>query len=130
MDKTHILAAFNDHFLQFVEDIRTVFPDNTDIVAVILALTTLRKANPRLIMLSFKEHVVSFYRKEIENGDINFFIDNDYKNDLTRVGVKPTNQVLEKIECLKGPIREMDKNDQDKVIKYMQNLTKLSDLYM
>jgi hypothetical protein len=129
MDKTQILAAFNDHFIQFVEDIQLVFPDNTDIASVSLALGKLRKANPRLLIMSFKEHVVSGYRNEIEKGDINFFITNDYQNDLNNIGVSSSNKILEKIDCLRGPVRDMNKSEQDKVIKYLQNLLKLSDMY-
>ena len=130
MDKTQILSAFNDHFMQFVQDIQLVFPDNSDIATVSLALGKLRKANPRLLIMSFKEHVVSGYRKEIEKGDINFFINNDYQNDLNNIGVGSSNQILEKIDCLRGPVRDMNQNDQAKVIKYMQNLLKLSDMYL
>jgi hypothetical protein len=130
MDKTQILSAFNDHFMQFVQDIQLVFPDNSDIATVSLALGKLRKANPRLLIVSFKEHVVSGYRMEIEKGDINFFINNDYQNDLNKIGVGSSNQILEKIDCLRGPVRDMNKSEQDKVIKYMQNLLKLSDMYL
>lgn len=130
MDKTQILTAFNDHFMQFVQDIQLVFPDNSDIAAVSIALSKLRKANPRLLIMSFKEHVVSSYRKEIEKGDINFFITNDYQNDLNNIGVNSSNQILEKIDCLRGPVRDMNANDQAKVIKYLQNLLKLSDMYL
>ena len=130
MDKTQILSAFNDHFIQFVEDVQLVFPDNSDIATVSLGLSKLRKANPRLLIMSFKEHVVSGYRTEIENGDINFFINNDYQNDLNNIGVGSSNQILEKIDCLRGPVRDMNKNEQDKVMKYMQNLLKLSDMYL
>ena len=130
MDKTQILSAFNDHFMHFVQDIQVVFPDNSDIAAVSLALGKLRKANPRLLIMSFKEHVVSGYRKEIEKGDINFFINNDYQKDLNNIGVGSSNQILEKIDCLRGPVRDMNQNEQEKVIKYMQNLLKLSDMYL
>jgi hypothetical protein len=130
MDKTQLLSAFNDHFMQFVQDVQLVFPDNSDIATVSLALGKLRKANPRLLIMSFKEHVVSGYRTEIEKGDINFFINNDYQKDLNNIGVGSSNQILEKIDCLRGPVREMNKSEQDKVMKYMQNLLKLSDLYL
>jgi hypothetical protein len=130
MDKTQILSAFNDHFMQFVQDIQLVFPDNSDIATVSLALGKLRKANPRLLIMSFKEHVVSGYRMEIEKGDINFFINNDYQKDLNNIGVSSSNQILEKIDCLRGPVRDMNKGEQEKVIKYMQNLLKLSDMYL
>jgi len=130
MDKSQLLSAFNDHFMQFVQDVQLVFPDNSDIATVSLALGKLRKANPRLLIMSFKEHVVSGYRTEIEKGDINFFINNDYQKDLNNIGVGSSNQILEKIDCLRGPVREMNKSEQDKVMKYMQNLLKLSDLYL
>ena len=130
MDKSQLLSAFNDHFMQFVQDIQLVFPDNSDIATVSLALGKLRKANPRLLIMSFKEHVVSGYRTEIEKGDINFFINNDYQKDLNNIGVGSSNQILEKIDCLRGPVREMNKSEQDKVMKYMQNLLKLSDMYL
>ena len=130
MDKPQILSAFNDHFMQFVQDVQLVFPDNSDIATISLALGKLRKANPRLLIMSFKEHVVSGYRKEIEEGNINFFINNDYQKDLNNIGVGSSNQILEKIDCLRGPVRDMNKNEQDKVMKYMQNLLKLSDLYL
>ena len=130
MDQSQLLSAFNDHFMQFVQDVQLVFPDNSDIATVSLALGKLRKANPRLLIMSFKEHVVSGYRTEIEKGDINFFINNDYQKDLNNIGVGSSNQILEKIDCLRGPVREMNKSEQDKVMKYMQNLLKLSDMYL
>lgn len=130
MDKIQILGAFNDHFIQFVEDIQIVFPDNLDIATFRTALTKIRKANPRLIVTGFKEHVAEIYRKEIEKGNINFFIDTDYKSHLIENGIQSSNMILEKIDCLREPVRNMNHADQQKVIKYLQNLTKLSDMYI
>jgi hypothetical protein len=130
MDKAQLLSAFNDHFMQFIQDIQLVFPDNSDVAAAIIAIGKLRKANPRLLIMSFKEHVVSGYRKEIEKGDIDFFINNDYQNDFNSMGKGSSNKILEKIDCLRGPVRDMNKSEQDKVIKYLQNLLKLSDMFL
>ena len=130
MDKTQILGAFNDHFIQFVEDVQIVFPDNVDIATFRSALTQIRKANPRLVITAFKEHVSGIYRNEIEKGNINFFIDTDYQSYLAEKGVQGSSMILEKIDCLREPVRNMNNEDQQKVIKYLQNLTKLSDMYM
>jgi hypothetical protein len=65
------------------------------------------------------------YRTEILAGDINFFIDKDYVSDLGNAN----NVVLDKIDCLRGPVRDMNTEEQANVIKYMQNLLKLCDLY-
>jgi hypothetical protein len=129
MDKPQILTAFNDHFMQFVEDIKRVFPDNMDIATLHTSLSSLRKLNPCLLIKSFKKHISGVYRTEIEKGNISFFIENDYKSYLNENGVQSANMLLEKIDCLREPIRQMNKNDQDKIMKYLQNLTKLGDNY-
>tara|TARA_B100000767_G_C19584959_1_gene458958 strand:- start:132 stop:524 length:393 start_codon:yes stop_codon:yes gene_type:complete len=128
MDKKQILSAFNDQFSEFVQDIHSVFPENNDLSTVKETLITLRKQNPRLVLLSFNEYVISQYRQQIEGGDINFFIDKDYKNDVSNVGSAKI--ILEKIDCLREPIRKMKTSEKSKVVKYMQNLVKLSDLYL
>jgi hypothetical protein len=126
MDKEQLLAIFNKQFKEFVEDISRVFPTNTDILTLKVAIVQLLAISPKTIYKTFKKYVVDKYRTEIEGGDINFFIDKDYKSDLTTSG---SNTILEKIDCLRGPVREMNPLEQAKVIKYMQNMTKLCDLY-
>jgi hypothetical protein len=130
MDNTQILTAFNTHFIEFIDDIQRVFPNNLDIATAKNGLIQLRKANPRLLILSYKEYMVMPYRAEIQEGDLSFFINNDYRKDLNKLGVKSPNNILERIDCLRAPIKEMDENSQQNVIKYLQNLQKLSDLYM
>jgi hypothetical protein len=130
MDKSQILSAFNDHFTEFVEDIQLVFPDNVDIATLHSAISKVRKANPKLIIKAFNEHVIASYSTEIERGDINFFIDNDYKKDIANLGMAgSSNSILEKIDCLRQPVRNMGVEDQQKVMKYIQNLAKLCKMY-
>lgn len=128
MDKKQVLSAFNDQFKEFVEDIHLVFPDNDDIATLSETLIMFRKQNPRLVLMAFNKYVVEQYRTHIEAGDINFFIDKDYKNDLSDVGTAKI--ILEKIDCLREPIREMKIDEQNKVVNYMKNLVLLSDLYL
>lgn len=127
MDKSQCLTAFNDHFAEFVKDIQLVFPDNTDIATLYSSISKVRKINPKLIIKAFNEHVIGSYREQIELGDINFFIDNDYKKNLTNIG--SSTMILEKIDCLRKPVKEMGKDDQAKVMKYLQNLSKLCEMY-
>lgn len=124
MDSRQLLSAFNDHFLEFVNDIQQVFPNDLEISTIHNAFIKMRKANPKLIMITFREHVLGPYRKEIEAGDIEFFISKDYRQDVGN-----NNIILEKIDCLRGPIREMNKEEQQKVVKYLKNLCKLCELY-
>ena len=87
MDKSQLLSAFNDHFTDFIEDIRRVFPDNTDIITLHSSIAKVRKMNPKLIIKAFNEHVIGSYSKEIEQGELDFFINKDYKNDLNKMGM-------------------------------------------
>jgi len=124
MDKDQLLSIFNKQFKEFVEDISRVFPTNTDISAFKVIIGQILTITPKTIYKTFKKHVADKYRAEIEAGDINFFINKDYNGDLEN-----NNTILEKIDCLRGPVKEMNPVEQAKVIKYMQNMAKLCQLY-
>lgn len=119
-----ILAAFNNHFEEFVADIQRVFPDDVDIKAAATALSRLRKANPSIIIKGFKSYVSIPYSDQIDAADITFFVKKDYSND-----VGDESPILEKINMLREPVAQMGEEDQAKVLKYLQNLKKLSELY-
>lgn len=127
MDKSQILKGFNDHFVEFVEDVERVFPDNNDISTVKESFIQMRKANPRLVIKAFNEYFLNKYRSEIESGNIDFFIKKDYNTDLSVVG--DSDYILKKIDVLRNPVKNMNENDRNKVIKYIQNLSKLCDIY-
>lgn len=124
---SQILKAFNNHFLEFVEDVKRVFPEDVDIATAASALEKLKKANPKMIIMAFKQYVSEPYKTEIEAGELEFFISKDYSADLS--STNSSSVILEKIDLLRKPISEMKEEEQEKVIKYLQNLTKLADMY-
>lgn len=124
---TNILSVFNEHFLEFLNDVQTVFPDDVDILTAKNALNTIRKANPKLIVKIWKTFIANKYSGEIEKGDIRFFIDKDYSNDVADSG--SSDQIMSSINRLREPIKNMGTENQEKAMKYIQNLTKLSQLY-
>ena len=127
MDKSQILKGFNDHFVEFVEDVERVFPDDNDISTVKESFIQMRKANPRLVIKALNEYFLNKYRCEVESGNIDFFIKKDYNTDLSVVG--DSDYMLKKIDVLRNPVKNMNEEDQNKVIKYIQNLSKLCDIY-
>tara|TARA_Y100001958_G_scaffold159501_1_gene161308 strand:- start:4247 stop:4636 length:390 start_codon:yes stop_codon:yes gene_type:complete len=127
MDKHSILRAFNEHFSEFMQDIIRVFPNDNNLQACKLAIEKMRKANPKLIMTSFTQEFVNKYRQQISEKNLDFFINNDYSDDLKNSS--NSSLILEKINMLRDPIRNMNDADKDKTTQYMQNLMKLSDLY-
>jgi len=122
----NILTAFNDHFLEFVNDIHAVFPEDADILSAKNSLITIRKANPKMIVKIWNTFIVGKYKAEIEAGDLDFFMNKDYSADLS-VSQNP-DKIMESINRLRDPIRNMSPDNQAKVLKYIQNLTKLAEL--
>uniref|UniRef100_A0A6C0F4X1 Uncharacterized protein n=1 Tax=viral metagenome TaxID=1070528 RepID=A0A6C0F4X1_9ZZZZ len=127
MSSSQILKTFNDHFIEFVSDVQSVFPENVDLLTAKNAFLAIRKANPRIIVKIFKAQVVDPYQKEIDSGDLGFFIVKDYANDLA--DADNSKQIMDAIDGLRNPVRQMDSENQAKVMKYLQNLKKLAIIY-
>jgi len=122
----NILTAFNDHFTEFVADIQNVFPEDPDILTAKNALLTIRKANPKMIVKIWKTFIVGKYKSEIEAGNIEFFINKDYSGDVSTA--QNSDKIMESINRLREPIKQMTPEEQAKTMKYIQNLTKLSSM--
>ena len=127
MEKSDILDIYLSQFLEFVSDIQRVFPDDFEIKLLKNFLNLYSSLNGKHIIEIWKRYVTDVYRKEIEARDFDFFIEKDWSSDLTN----NDNQVIiiSKINELKSLIRSMDDDNKSKVIRYIENLTKLCDLY-
>lgn len=128
MNKNQIVETFNKHFIDFIIDIERVFPNDTDIMAMRKSLNKSLMFSPKVLIRMFNDYFVAMYSSEIESGDLNFFIENDYR---TKHGYKETDEVwvIDKIDILRGPVKNMTDEDKAKVVQYLKNLKKLSDLY-
>lgn len=122
--QTNFVSVFNNHFEEFITDIQNVFPDDPDILTAKNALITIRKANPKLLVRIWSNYVVGPYKEQIEQGDIDFFINKDYSQDLSRND--NAGKIMESIDRLRQPIKMMNNENQMKTMKYIQNLTKLA----
>ena len=127
MSNSDYLNAFNNHFEELLEDITRVFPEDQQILAAVSGLKKLRKSNPKLIMNIFKSHIKIPYEVEIQKGNLKYFLQKDYVKDIEG-DWDLSKKILSKIDDIKEPINNMAKEDQDKVVKYLQNLCKLIDL--
>ena len=121
---TNLLSVFNDHFSEFVNDIQSVFPDDPDILTAKNALITIRKANPKMLVKIWINYVVTPYKNQIESGDINFFINKDYSNDFA--ANDHSDKIMQSIDRLRNPVKNMSSENQAKTMKYIQNLSKLA----
>lgn len=120
----NLLTVFNDHFVEFISDIHSVFPEDADILSAKNSLIAIRKANPKLIVKIWIKYVVHPYQDQIMTGDVNFFINKDYSSDLTKSG--NSDQIMQSIDRLREPVKNMDSENQKKTMKYIQNLSKIA----
>jgi uncharacterized protein (UPF0305 family) len=122
-----ILKVFNEQLLEFVDDLLRLFPNDPDLKASKVAVRALKKVNPRALIINWQYYVTNKYKKEILEGDIDFFINKNYDNDI--VDVEDKGGATEAIERLRPALRKIGQENKDKATKYLQNLTKLSQLY-
>jgi len=127
MEKKDILTAFNNHIIDFFNDVLIIFPEDNDLKVAQVSLIAVRKMNPKLIIATWNTYISSKYASEIAAGNIDFFINKNYKNDL--IDSNNSSTILEKIDTLREPIRQLSTDNLKKTIKYIQNLSKLCNSY-
>jgi hypothetical protein len=127
MSSPNFQSLFNDHFMEFVCAIQNVFPDDVDILTAKNALIAIRKANPKLLIKIWNTYIITPYKNEIDAGNIDFFLLKDYSNDLVNAG--NSEKIMESINRLRSPVQQMNTEERKNVVKYLQNLSKLSALH-
>ncbi len=126
-DKTTILRAFNEHFFEFLDDILKIFPENTDIITAKKTFELTKKANPTIIIKVWFNYIYTPYSEIIQNGDISFFFNKNYEEDLG--SLSNSKEILSVIDTLREPVQLMSDENKQHSIKYIQNLSKLSSIY-
>ena len=128
IDKSVYLKAFNNQFVEFLEDVERVIPNNSDVITAKNALIRLKKANPKLILTMWYKWVAQRFKKEIEQGDYNFFINKDYREEWE--GTANEGPILEAIERMRGIVKQCDESSKATALEYVSNLCGLSKIYM
>lgn len=126
MSMTNITKIFNDHFTDFINDIYNVFPNNVKLLAAKNALFAIRRANPKMILKMWISYIAEPYKTQIESSDISFFLEKDYSNDF--VDYTQSDDIMDYINMIRDPIKNMTPDNQAKAMKYIQNLSKISAL--
>ena len=107
---TSIVSAFNKHFMELVDDICDVFPDDVDIQSAKNSFILIKKANPKLLIRSWDMFVVQKYHQEIVDGKIEYFLQKDYREDLELGGNNTKHLLRDTMElCLAGIMNICDK---------------------
>ncbi len=127
MNKSTIMRTFNTHFMEFLDDIISIFPEKREIQVAKTGFETIKQSNPTLIIRMWNSHIYQRYGDAVDNGDIDFFFDKDYATDL--VESQQYNEIMKFIDEFRQPLREMNEVNRQHSIKYIQNLSKLASMY-
>lgn len=122
-----ILQTFNNQLIEFFDDVLRIFPNNLEILKTKNYITTIRKMNPRLIIQLWKEFISTPYAESIAVGDFEYFMEKDYASDVKLLD--DADKIVGGIEQLRHSLKNMNDEDRKTAMKYVQNLTKLSNVY-
>lgn len=129
MSKSLLLKAFNKHFFEFLDDIILFFPDNIDLITSRQHFDTIKSANPTLILKIWHKYIYTPYNDKIEAGDLEFFFEKDYAEDLKNL--KNNEKILKVINTsLREPLRLMDEVNMDKCRQHFKLVTRICARYM
>ena len=123
------LKAFNNHLKEFITDITTVLPKDSELRTTKFFLEGLIKIKPSQIIKAWKLYIIEPYKLQISKGDYNFFLNKDYTNDIGKGVDGNSNDILNAISRIRIKLKNLDEIDKKKTIKYVQNLSKLCELY-
>ena len=126
-DKSTILRAFNTHLVEFLDDIISIIPGNVGLITTKNSLEIYKKANPALLIKIWYSYVYLPYAEIIDKGDLDFFINKDYSEDLSYL--HNSKNILNAIDTLRGQIKEMSETNRNHSLEYIRNLCKLSNMY-
>lgn len=126
-EKNTISRAFNNHFIELLNDLITIYPDNVEILTAKSSFETFKKLNPSAIVKVWYNYVYKPYNEYIEAGNMDYFLNKNYQDDLAYVN--NSNEVLNMVERVKVPLRQLDGANKDHTIEYLKNLNKLSLAY-
>jgi hypothetical protein len=127
-NKSILLKSFNKQFFDFIDDIISIMPDNRELQKSKVYFTTVKQANPSILVKIWYQNILGPYKSVIESGDIQFFLDKDYTQDLK--DIPHATEVIKVIDTsIRNPIKEMDQQNKKQCVKYIQLLSKISEAY-
>ena len=127
IDKTTLLRAFNNHFFEFLDEIIRIFPENREIKDARTTFELIKKANPTSLVKSWQIYVYEKYKDVIDQGDLNFFFEKDYSEDL--VYMSNSKEIMQTIDVIREPIKSMSDESKSASLEYIHNLCTLSNSY-
>lgn len=125
--KVELMRVFNTKLENMFKDIISIFPENHDIKIAQTKYDAIRKMNPSLIIKIWFLYIYTPYANVIDSGDISFFYDKDYYEDLKHV--TGSKDIIIMIDNIRNPVKSMNEINRNSMAKYIKDLSTLSTMY-
>ena len=123
-DKTSVLRAFNAYFSEFLDYVVAAFPEDAALRGAKKSVDLIRGASPAMMIRMWKNRICGPYAAELASGDIDAFVANPMH------GASAANEGAAVIvEAIRAAVAHMDAGGKADVVLFMQNLSKLAELY-
>ncbi len=126
--KSDYLKAFNQLFFDFLANVIEIV-ENKEIEKSKFKFEMIRVANPSIIIKVWHTSIYTVYQDVIDRGDVSFFIEKDYQDDLAYLSKTTSGEILRIINSIRGPIQSLSAENKQCCMQYIQNLSQLSTLY-
>ena len=124
-----ILNTFGKQVEEFMEDMLVIFPNDNVILRGKMYFEMMKKANPRFIIRVWKNRIAAKYGEHIANGNFDIFVTMDLSEDIIDNPADNKEEVVTHLQNMLNSIIKMDEHNKNKAFKYIQNITKLSEMY-
>jgi hypothetical protein len=84
-----------------------------------------KNMNIKLLIKTWYEHITSKYHKDIIDGNISFFLNKNYEQDVKN----NSDDMIKYINYFKKKFKQFETNIVDEFVGYIKNLTRLSYMY-
>ena len=112
-----------------MEDMLVIFPNDNIILRGKMYFEMMKKANPRFIIRIWKNRIAAKYGQHIADGKFDIFVTMDLSEDIIDNPADNKEEVVTHLQNMLGSILKMDEDNKNKAFKYIQNITKLSEMY-
>lgn len=128
IENSTLIETFNSVFSEFITDIAKVFPENTQIQMSKKALSVIKLSSPKIVIKIWYKSIYLKYKESIDSGDMDFFFNKDYSSDLSKN--PDQDYILSIIDNVRDTIKTMSETNKQHISTYVQNLSKLSEMYI
>ena len=117
MSRKIFIDVFFDQFLAFINELKQMYPEDTDFNTFLTTLNLLKNTNPMLVVNYIKSEVIDIYEDKITTRDETFFLEQNYSYKNADMNI---------IFKLKEYVKGMSPTSKEVVWQYIDLLMKLT----